>query len=55
MYSFDSGGVRFVVLNDNDTVPAWQASLAADLADVPEDALVVAFMHRPPEDPSWPP
>jgi len=51
MYSFDSGGVRFVVLNDNDTVLAWQAFLAADLADAPDDAPVVAFMHRPPEDP----
>lgn len=51
MYSFDSGGVRFIVLNDNDSVPAWQAFLAADLADVPDGAPVVAFMHRPPEDP----
>lgn len=50
MYSFEAGGVRFVVLNDNDTVTAWQAFLAAELADAPAEAPVVAFMHRPPED-----
>jgi MYXO-CTERM domain-containing protein len=51
MYSFEAGGARFVVLNDNDTVTAWQAFLAADLADAPAETPVVAFMHRPPEDP----
>ncbi|HEU5055709.1 MAG TPA: PQQ-binding-like beta-propeller repeat protein [Kofleriaceae bacterium] len=50
MYSFEAGGARFVVLNDNDPVPAWQAFLLADLADAPAEARVVAFMHRPPED-----
>jgi outer membrane protein assembly factor BamB len=51
MYSFDSGGARFVVLNDNASVTDWQAFLGADLADVPDGAPVIAFMHRPPEDP----
>ena len=51
MYSFEAGGARFVVLNDNDSIPAWQAFLFADLADAAEDTPVVAFMHRPPEDP----
>jgi MYXO-CTERM domain-containing protein len=51
MYSFDAGGTRFVVLNDNDSVPAWQAFLTAQLADAAEGAPVVAFMHRPPADP----
>ena len=49
MYSFDSGGVRFVVLNDNDLVANYQTFLARDLADA-GDRVVVAFMHRPPGD-----
>jgi outer membrane protein assembly factor BamB len=48
-YSFDCGGARFVVLNDNSSVPgAWADFLASDLAD--NTAPVVAFVHRPPED-----
>jgi outer membrane protein assembly factor BamB len=51
MYSFEAGGARFVVLNDNDSIAAWQAFLFADLDDAPDQMPVVAFMHRPPEDP----
>ena len=51
MYSFEAGGARFVVLNDNDTIPAWQAFLDAELADAGDGIRVIAFMHRPPEDP----
>jgi len=43
MYSFDAGGARFVVLNDNDTVSAWYSFLVANLGDAPEGAPVVAF------------
>src|SRR6185503_17449854 len=51
MYSFDSGGVHFVVLNDNAAVTDWQAFLGDDLEDVADEVPVVGFMHRPPEDP----
>ena len=51
MYSFEAGGARFVVLNDNGDVAGWQQFLATDLADLPADVPVIAFIHRPPEDP----
>jgi len=51
LYSFDSGGAHFVVLNDNATVTDWEAFLGEDLADVSDEVPVIAFIHRPPEDP----
>jgi hypothetical protein len=59
-YSFDHGGVHFVVI-DNASQPggaigdAQMAWLTADLADIPLDAALVVFAHRPlfPLFPQW--
>lgn len=50
-YSFDAGGRRFVVLNDNGREAQWRAFLALDAATgAPPSRPVIAFMHRPPTD-----
>jgi outer membrane protein assembly factor BamB len=50
MYSFEAGGARFVVLNDNGDTAAWESFLAMDLTDADPGAPVVAFIHQPPRD-----
>jgi MYXO-CTERM domain-containing protein len=47
-YSFDAGGVHFVVLNDDSPLAHREAFLAWDTALVTDGRLVVAFMHAPP-------
>ena len=51
MYSFDQEDAHYVVLNDNAGVATWTSFLQWDLEAVPETRPVVAFIHRPPEDP----
>jgi outer membrane protein assembly factor BamB/predicted phosphodiesterase len=50
-YSFDAGGVHFVVLNDNWRKPPDMEFLERDLETVSGDPMVVVFVHRPPRDP----
>lgn len=50
-YSFDAGGVHFVVLNDAASFDARVEFLGRDLELTDEDRMVVAFMHSPPEPP----
>ena len=49
-YSFDTGGVHFVVLNDNPRTDPDIQFLRRDLARVTDGRLVIAFVHRPPSD-----
>jgi outer membrane protein assembly factor BamB len=49
-YSFDLGGVHFVVLDDNPKKDPDLAFLKRDLEGVTDDRLVIAFVHRPPKD-----
>ncbi|HWN66838.1 MAG TPA: metallophosphoesterase, partial [Haliangium sp.] len=49
-YSFDSGGLHFIVLNDADSVAKKLDFVAADLSLVDGDPPVVVLMHAPPGD-----
>jgi outer membrane protein assembly factor BamB/predicted phosphodiesterase len=49
-YSFDAGGVHFVVLNNSKWEDPGLEFLRLDLAHVDPGRPVVAFMHRPPVD-----
>ena len=50
MYSFNAGGVHFIVLNDNASVSSWTSFLNTDLSFVDDAIPVVAFIHRPAPD-----
>lgn len=53
-YSFAAGGVRFIVLNDADSLGTRLTFVSRDLALAREsgsDPTVVALMHAPPRDP----
>ncbi|MCG8416554.1 MAG: PQQ-binding-like beta-propeller repeat protein [Proteobacteria bacterium] len=49
-YSFDAGGVHFIVLNDQELPNIRRTFLDTDLAAVAGDPLLVAFIHAPPDD-----
>lgn len=48
-YSFEAGGVHFVVLNDQQPEDTRRTFLDLDLATITGDPVVVAFIHAPPE------
>lgn len=49
-YSFDSGGMHFIVLNDADSLEERLAFVDADLSLVSGDPGVVVLMHAPPRE-----
>ncbi|HUS64569.1 MAG TPA: metallophosphoesterase, partial [Kofleriaceae bacterium] len=49
MYSFDSAGAHYIVLNDNASVSEWSSFLQQDTGDLDEAVPLVGFIHRPPE------
>lgn len=49
-YSFDAGGMHFVVLEDVARVARRESFLKRDLSLITDERDVVVLMHRPPED-----
>jgi outer membrane protein assembly factor BamB len=52
MYSFDAGGVHFIILDQQVPVPESLAFITADMASVPQGMLTAAAFHFPPAFPS---